>query len=148
MFHSIHLGVFNLRTGFGITEGYYEDFDQDSIPVFNDIYHGFYTIEFDIFTYPGILINFTDSFALGVAGGGGVRLPLLTKIDDEGNVSDICVGTGVMPSLVFYYNRPVRNNIAMGEGPVLRAGVEMLNMKRYYEAPARTKYDKIQSGNY
>ena len=51
-----------------------------------------------------------------------------------------------MPSLTFYYNRPTRRNIAMGEGPVLRAGTEIFSMSRYHEDQARTKYDKILSG--
>lgn len=71
---------------------------------------------------------------------------VLSKIDDESNVHDICVGTGIMPSLVFYYKRPLRQNIPMGEGPVLRAGAEILKMEKYHEDPAYTKYDRILSG--
>ncbi|MBN2105608.1 glycoside hydrolase family 88 protein [bacterium] len=70
---------------------------------------------------------------------------VLSKIDAQASVSDICVGTGIMPSLVFYYKRPAVKNIPMGEGPVLRAGVEILKMTPYYEAPAYTKYDRILS---
>lgn len=68
---------------------------------------------------------------------------VLTKIDDQSNVSDICVGTGIMPSLVFYYWRPVRTNIPMGEGPILRAGAEILKMNKYSSDPAYAKYDRI-----
>ena len=68
---------------------------------------------------------------------------VLTNIDDSGNVKNICVGTGIMPSLAFYYQRPVQSNIPMGEGPVLRAGVEILQMAKYHELPARAKYDRI-----
>lgn len=68
---------------------------------------------------------------------------VLSKIDDDANVSGICVGTGIMPSLSFYYKRPVVSNIPMGEGPVLRAGVEILKMKKFHELPARAKYDRI-----
>jgi unsaturated rhamnogalacturonyl hydrolase len=68
---------------------------------------------------------------------------ILSNIDDNGNVKNICVGTGIMPALSFYYKRPVELNIPMGEGPVLRAGVEILQMKKYHELPARAKYDRI-----
>ena len=68
---------------------------------------------------------------------------ILTKIDGEGNVHDICVGTGIMPSLSFYYKRPVDTSIPMGEGPVIRAGVEILQMQKYHELPAEAKYDRI-----
>jgi len=68
---------------------------------------------------------------------------VLSKVDEDGNIHDICVGTGIMPSLVFYYKRPTQVNIPMGEGPFLRAGAEILKMKRYRPEPARTKYNKI-----
>ncbi|MCB9208969.1 MAG: glycoside hydrolase family 88 protein [Ignavibacteriales bacterium] len=68
---------------------------------------------------------------------------VLSNIDDNGNVHKICVGTGIMPALSFYYKRPVESNIPMGEGPVIRAGVEIIKMKKYHELPARAKYDRI-----
>jgi unsaturated rhamnogalacturonyl hydrolase len=68
---------------------------------------------------------------------------ILSNIDENGNVKNICVGTGIMPALSFYYKRPVESNIPMGEGPVLSAGVEILQMKKYHELPARAKYDRI-----
>ena len=30
-----------------------------------------------------------------------------------------------------------------GEGPVIRAGVEILKMEKFHELPARAKYDRI-----
>ncbi|RPI00736.1 MAG: glycosyl hydrolase family 88 [Ignavibacteriae bacterium] len=68
---------------------------------------------------------------------------ILSHIDENGNVKNICVGTGIMPALSFYYKRPVESNIPMGEGPVLRAGGEILQMKKYYERPADASYDRI-----
>lgn len=65
---------------------------------------------------------------------------LMTKIDSQGNVSGICPGTGIAPSLIVYYTRPQETNIAMGEGPVLRAGVEMMKLKPYHEEPAYKTY--------
>ena len=43
----------------------------------------------------------------------------------------ICAGTGIMPALSFYYNRPQWKNDPMGEGPVLRALVEMIDAPKY-----------------
>ncbi len=81
LFHSLDIAMFNLRSGFSFTEGFYE-VSENNLPVFNDIYAGFYTIEFDLFAYPGISLQFTDSFTLSFSGGGGVRLPVLSKVDD------------------------------------------------------------------
>lgn len=68
---------------------------------------------------------------------------LMTKLSDAGDVTDICVGTGIMPSLAYYYNRPVQKNAPMGEGPVIRALVEMSKTKKYSEISADAQYDKI-----
>jgi unsaturated rhamnogalacturonyl hydrolase len=68
---------------------------------------------------------------------------VLSNIDENGSVKNICVGTGIMPALSFYYKRPIESNIPMGEGPVLRAGVEILQMEKFHELPARAKYDRI-----
>lgn len=68
---------------------------------------------------------------------------MLKKITPEGDVTSICVGTGIMPSLQYYYNRPTQENDPMGEGPVLRALVEMIDAPRYTEIKAEDQYDKI-----
>lgn len=67
-----------------------------------------------------------------------------SKMTDKGDITSICVGTGIMPSLTFYYNRPTQENDPMGEGPVLRALVEMAKAKRYTEISADEQYDKIK----
>lgn len=69
---------------------------------------------------------------------------MMAKMSDEGDVTAICVGTGIMPSLTFYYNRPVQQNAPMGEGPVLRALVEMSQAKPYSEVDADDQYNKIR----
>ena len=69
----------------------------------------------------------------------GVR----SKIDHRANVLDICIGTGISPSLTFYYNRPVKMNHPMGEGPVIRAGIEILQMDPYSEVWSDDLYDRI-----
>lgn len=69
---------------------------------------------------------------------------MLTKITPEGDVTAICAGTGIMPALSFYYNRPQWKNDPMGEGPVLRALVEMIDAPKYTEIKAEQQYDKIK----
>lgn len=68
---------------------------------------------------------------------------ILSKITDQGDVTSICVGTGIMPSIAYYYNRPTQENDPMGEGPVLRALIEMIDAPKYTEIKAETQYDKI-----
>ena len=68
---------------------------------------------------------------------------MMQKISPEGDVSAICVGTGIMPSLQYYYNRPTQVNGPMGEGPVLRALVAMIDAPKYTEINADQQYDKI-----
>lgn len=68
---------------------------------------------------------------------------MMTKISDRGDVTAICVGTGIMPSLVYYYTRPTQENDPMGEGPVLRALIEMMDAPKYTEIKAEQQYDKI-----
>lgn len=68
---------------------------------------------------------------------------IMTKISDDGDVTTICVGTGIMPSVSYYYNRPTQVNDPMGEGPVLRALIEMIDAPKYTEIKAEEQYDKI-----
>ena len=42
-----------------------------------------------------------------------------------------------------YYNRPTQENDPMGEGPVLRALIEMIDAPKYTEIKAEQQYDKI-----
>ncbi len=70
---------------------------------------------------------------------------ILSKITPEGDVTAICVGTGIMPSLQYYYNRPTQIDDPMGEGPVLRALVEMIDAPKYSEIRAEEQYDKISA---
>ncbi len=54
---------------------------------------------------------------------------LKTKIQEDGQVRDICVGTNVSNDLPFYYKRPAALNDIHGLGPVLMAGAEILKLK-------------------
>lgn len=53
---------------------------------------------------------------------------LKTKIRPDGQVEDICIGTGMEDNLVFYYERPAQLNDIHGLGAVLLAGVEILKL--------------------
>lgn len=68
---------------------------------------------------------------------------MLSKVSENGDVTTICVGTGIMPSTAYYYNRPTQVNDPMGEGPVLRALIEMMDAPKYTEIKAEEQYDKI-----
>ena len=68
---------------------------------------------------------------------------MMSKINDKGDITAICVGTGIMPSETYYYNRPTQVNGPMGEGPVLRALVEMSYAKKYTEISSDSQYDRI-----
>ena len=68
---------------------------------------------------------------------------ILSKITKNGDVTDICPGTGIAPALPAYYSRPRKTDIAMGEGPVLRAGAAILKMPHYHEIPAYKTYHLV-----
>lgn len=73
---------------------------------------------------------------------------IVKYIGTEGNVTGVCTGTGIMPSLTFYYKRPTDINTPMGEGPVLRAGVAMMDLPKYVDPQAELKYQDIQTGEW
>lgn len=50
-------------------------------------------------------------------------------ITEDGQVNDICVGTGIANDLRFYYTRPARPNEKHGVGSVIDAGVEVIKLK-------------------
>lgn len=51
-----------------------------------------------------------------------------TKVNNKGQVEDVCVGTGMGFDPAFYYYRPVNVFAAHGYGPVLLAGAEIINL--------------------
>jgi rhamnogalacturonyl hydrolase YesR len=52
------------------------------------------------------------------------------KITAEGQVRDVCVGTGIQENLVFYYQRPTTLQNKHGLGPMLEAGIEVIRLKK------------------
>jgi unsaturated rhamnogalacturonyl hydrolase len=54
---------------------------------------------------------------------------LKTRINKDGEITDVCKGTGIRDDLVFYYTRPTPHNDFHGTGAMLHAGVEILKLK-------------------
>lgn len=59
-----------------------------------------------------------------------------TKVNAEGGVEDVCVGTGMNFDPMFYYYRPRHVQAAHGYGPVLLAGAEVTTLLRDHPAEA------------
>ena len=55
-----------------------------------------------------------------------------TKINQKGEVEDVCVGTGMGFEPTYYYYRPVSVKAAHGYGPVIWAGSEVIKMLRIF----------------
>ena len=55
---------------------------------------------------------------------------LLKKIQSDGQVQDICVGTGIEDNIKFYYDRPTELNDLHGLGAVILAGTEMMKAEQ------------------
>ena len=51
------------------------------------------------------------------------------KIRPDGQVVDICAGTGVEDNLAYYYNRPAPLNDKHGLGAVIEAGIEVMRLR-------------------
>ncbi|SFB81116.1 Rhamnogalacturonyl hydrolase YesR [Parapedobacter composti] len=51
-------------------------------------------------------------------------------ITEDGQVKDICIGTGIADDLRFYYTRPARANEKHGVGSVIDAGIEIVKLKQ------------------
>ena len=57
---------------------------------------------------------------------------LTTKINGQGQVEGVCVGTGMAFDPAFYYFRPTNVFAAHGYGPALLAGAEMLTLLKSF----------------
>lgn len=55
---------------------------------------------------------------------------LAAKVNAEGQMSGVCIGTGMEDDLKFYYTRPTPLNDTHGLGPFLLAGTEMLKYEK------------------
>lgn len=74
----------------------------------------------------GVNRGWLDASSYGpvaVAGWNGVA----TKIDAEGRVNDVCIGTNYADDMAYYYRRPATDDMH-GYGPALLAGSEMIRL--------------------
>jgi rhamnogalacturonyl hydrolase YesR len=55
---------------------------------------------------------------------------LSTMIQSDGQVENICMGTGVENNIKFYYERPTKLNDFHGLGPGIMAGTEMMKLTK------------------
>jgi rhamnogalacturonyl hydrolase YesR len=60
----------------------------------------------------------------------GWKALLRDKITEDGILKDVCVGTGIGNDLLFYYNRPVKDNEVHGMGLIIEAGIEIIELKK------------------
>jgi rhamnogalacturonyl hydrolase YesR len=61
-----------------------------------------------------------------LSGWQGLKSNMITP---EGQMKDVCVGTGVENDLAFYYNRPARTDDTHGTGSLIEAGIETIKLK-------------------
>jgi unsaturated rhamnogalacturonyl hydrolase len=52
------------------------------------------------------------------------------KITADGQLKDVCIGTGIEDNLPFYYNRPVVTNDKHGTGIFIDAGIEIIKLNQ------------------
>jgi unsaturated rhamnogalacturonyl hydrolase len=60
------------------------------------------------------------------------------KITPEGQMKDVCIGTGIRNDMVFYYQRPAVLNEIHGLGALIEAGIEVMKLKQ--SMPLNTKF--------
>lgn len=65
--------------------------------------------------------------SVAIKGWEGLKQHMITE---DGQVKDICVGTGIRNDLAFYYTRPARPNEKHGVGSVIDAGIEIIKLKK------------------
>ncbi len=66
------------------------------------------------------------------------------QVNDQGQVENTCVGTGMAFDPMFYYYRPVSVYAAHGYGPVLLAGAEVLTLRQGKGAAANINDSSVQ----
>jgi unsaturated rhamnogalacturonyl hydrolase len=64
---------------------------------------------------------------VALAGWEGLKNNMITA---DGQLKNVCIGTGIQDDLVFYYNRPVKLNDLHGLGAVIEAGIEIMRLKK------------------
>ena len=64
---------------------------------------------------------------------------LLTKITPDGQMADVCIGTGIEDDIKFYYSRPTQLNDSHGLGAFLLVACEMLRAEKNNYGPLLAK---------
>lgn len=74
---------------------------------------------------------------------------LQSKIRPDGQVEEICIGTGIEDNIQFYFDRPTLLNDIHGLGAVILAGVEISKLgallKKLEEEKLRLKAEKVKN---
>jgi rhamnogalacturonyl hydrolase YesR len=91
----------------------------------------------------GINRGWLDVLAHGPAVSAGWNA-VAQKVNAEGQVEGVCVGTGMGFDPLFYYHRPVSVYAAHGYGPLLLAGAEMIELRRGKGAQAAVSDGAVQ----
>lgn len=72
----------------------------------------------------------THYATIALAGWEGLKNNMITA---DGQLKNVCIGTGIQDDLVFYYNRPSKLNELHGLGAVIEAGIEIMKLKKPVE---------------
>jgi rhamnogalacturonyl hydrolase YesR len=65
--------------------------------------------------------------SIALTGWDGLKNLMITP---EGQMKDVCVGTGIQNDLVFYYKRPAKTDDTHGIGSLIEAGIEVIKLKQ------------------
>jgi rhamnogalacturonyl hydrolase YesR len=65
--------------------------------------------------------------SIAILGWEGLKNSMITP---EGQMKDVCVGTGIQNDLIFYYKRPAQMDDAHGIGSLIEAGIEIMKLKQ------------------
>jgi rhamnogalacturonyl hydrolase YesR len=65
--------------------------------------------------------------SIALTGWEGLKNYMITP---EGQMKDVCIGTGIQNDLAFYYNRPAKTDDPHGTGSLIEAGIEIIKLKK------------------
>ncbi|MCX6238009.1 MAG: glycoside hydrolase family 88 protein [Bacteroidia bacterium] len=65
--------------------------------------------------------------SIALTGWDGLKKLMITP---DGQMKDVCVGTGIQNDLFFYYNRPAKADDTHGTGSLIEAGIEVIKLKK------------------
>jgi rhamnogalacturonyl hydrolase YesR len=65
--------------------------------------------------------------SIALSGWEGLKKEMITE---DGQMKNVCVGTGIRNDLVFYYARPAVTDDTHGTGALIEAGIEVIKLKK------------------